>query len=297
MKGKSKLLKLISPYLLVFPALIIFTLIVTIPMIQNIGYSFTEWDGVLSVPKFVGIDNYKTLLTESAFYKALIVTFKFTIIVLIFQQAAAIFLAVMVEKNSRVNSFLRSLFFIPSLLTTVVVGLIFSYILNVNMGILSFLLEKLGLTSLASIDWLGDTRFAILMCALVTIWQFSGYNMIIYLGALKGISKEYYESADIDGASSWKKFRYITFPLLAPALTVNTLITVIGCLKQFDIPYVLTKGGPVDASQTIAMLLYKDAFWGNNAGYVAAESFILLIIVLVIAAVQSKYLTAREVNF
>lgn len=296
MLDKTKFSKLISPYLLVLPALVVFTLIVTVPMLQNIAYSFTEWDGILSEPQFIGLSNYKQLLAEPAFYNALFVTLKFTLVTVVVQQAVAIFMAVMVEKNTTLNTFFRSIFFIPSLLTTVVVGLIFTYVFNINFGVLNLLLGKLGLNSLAGIDWLGDSRFAVLMCSFTAIWQFAGYNMVIYLGALKNISREYYESADMDGAGPWKKFAKITFPLLAPAFTVNTLITVIGCLKQFDIPFILTKGGPGDASQTIAMLLYKDAFWGSNAGYVAAESFILLIIVLAVSIIQSRYLTAREVN-
>jgi raffinose/stachyose/melibiose transport system permease protein len=292
----DKFSKSVSLYILVLPALIVFTVFVTIPMIQNIGYSFTEWDGILSVPKFIGLDNYKKLFTEHAFYKALTVTLEFTVVTIIFQQAVAIFLAVMINKDSNINGLFRSVFFIPSLLTTVAVGLIFTYIFNVNFGVINLLCGKLGLKSLAAVDWLGDPRLVVLMCSFTAIWQFAGYNMVIYLGQLKNISTEYYESADIDGATPFRKFTNITFPLLAPALTVNTLVTLIGGLKQFDIPYILTKGGPGDASQTIAMLLYRDAFYGSNAGYVAAESFILLVIILVISLTQAKYFSEREVN-
>lgn len=286
----------LTAYLLILPALLVFTVIVTIPMLQNIGLSLTNWDGLLSKPEYTGLQNYIHLLKDVNFYAALRVTLLFTIVVLLFQQAFAIFFAVMVEKNTVTNKIFRSILFIPCLLTTVVVGMVFSYVFNVNFGVFNLLCAKLGLTQLAGIDWLGDERFALLMCCFITIWQYAGYNMIIYLAALKNISAEYYESAELDGASPWRQFWHITFPLLAPALTVNSLITVIGCLKQFDIPFILTKGGPGNATQTVAILLYKDAFYNNNAGYVAAESFILILIVLSISVIQTKYLSAKEVN-
>ena len=293
---KAQLKQSAASYLLILPALAVFTVIVTIPLLQNIWLSFTNWDGLLSKPEYIGLKNYLRLFSDPNFYAALRVTFLFTVVVLFFQQALAIFTAVLVEKNTALNKFFRSVLFIPCLLTTVVVGLVFSYVFNVNLGVFNLLCGKLGLTGLAAVDWLGDERFALLMCCFTAVWQYAGYNMIIYLGALKNIAAEYYESAEIDGASPWRQFRHITFPLLAPALTVNSLITVIGCLKQFDIPFILTKGGPGTATQTVAILLYKDAFFMSDAGYVAAESFILLLIVLVISVFQTRYFAAREVN-
>jgi multiple sugar transport system permease protein/raffinose/stachyose/melibiose transport system permease protein len=296
MKHNAKLTNILSPYLLILPAFIVFALFAVIPLLQNVGYSFTNWDGISPKVDFIGFTNFINMLTSPAFYNALIITLEFTIVTIVFQQLIAIFIAVMVQKNSAVNSFMRSVFFIPSLLSTVAVGLIFSYIFNVNLGVFNLLCAKLGLTWLASIDWLGNAHTAIFMCAFVAIWQYAGYSMVIYIGQLKSISPEYYESARIDGATAWKQFSHITLPLLAPALTVNTLVTLIGGLKQFDIPYVLTNGGPGNASQTITMLIFSDATFGNKAGYCAAESVILMLFIFAISVLQTRYFTAREVE-
>lgn len=182
------------------------------------------------------------------------------------------------------------------LLTTIVVGLIFSYIFSTNFGIINILADKIGFKALASIDWLGDATLALMTVVYTTVWQFAGYNMIMYIGALKNIPLEFYESANIDGASIWKKFMNITLPLVAPALTINILITLIGCLKFFDIPYVMTRGGPAGATRTIAIMLYEDAFYSHNAGYASAEAFILLIFVFVFSIIQVRFFRSREVN-
>lgn len=296
MKQVTKMLSKCSSYLMILPAFLVFTIFAVFPLLQTAYYSFTDWDGIQGAANFVGLGNYLTIFAEPPFYKAILVTFEFTAITLVFQQIIAIFIAMMVRKSNRRNNLFRTIFYIPSLLTTVAIGLIFSYVFNVNFGVFNHLCAAFGLENLANFDWLGNSRSAIVICAVVAIWQYAGYNMMIYVGQLNSISSEYYESAVIDGATPWKQFSRITLPLLAPAITVNTLVTLIGGLKQFDIPYVLTNGGPGDASQTVTMLLFKDAFYGNKAGYSAAESVILMIIVLLFSILQTRYSTQQEVE-
>ncbi len=286
----------IYPYLLVLPILLVFTLVIVIPMLEGLRISFTDWDGIYSVPNYVGFDNYIRFFKNPDFYNVLLVTVKMGVIIIFLQNAFSIFLAIMLQKNSLLNSSLRSLFFIPGLLTTIVIGLIFSYIFSSSFGIINLLADKVGLDSIAAIDWLGDTRYAFISVVITSIWQSCGISMMIYMGSLKNIPLEYYESAYLDGVTAVKKFRHITFPLLAPAVTVNMLMSVINCIKIFDIPFVMTKGGPAGATKTIAILLYEDAFYGRNAGYAAAESFALLLIIFIISILQSQYFRAREVN-
>lgn len=285
----------ISSYLLLLPALLFFTYIMVLPMLEGFKLSFTSWDGIFA-EKYVGLANYLRLFKEPGFYKSLQVTFIYTVIVLVAQNAAAIFLAVMLDRRFFGQTFFRALFFIPNLLSVVVVGLIFSYLFNLNFGSFNIILKHLGLNGLAGIDWLGDTRYALYVVAAVTVWQYAGLNMLIYLGALQQVPAELYESAAIDGVSLWQKFRHVTFPLIMPAVTINTLITMIGCLRIFDIVFVMTGGGPAQATQTIAISIYKDAFFGSNAGYASAESFVLLIMITAIAVIQAKYLRAKEVG-
>lgn len=167
---------------------------------------------------------------------------------------------------------------------------------SVNFGFISTFFHSLGWDKIAAIDWLGSKKYASGVIIFATVWQFSGLSMVIYIGSLMNIPKDLIESATIDGASAWKRFKNITFPLIAPALTLNSLMTLIGCIRLFDIPYVLTGGGPAFATQTIAILLYNDTFHYRNAGRGAADAFVLLVIILVLAVMQTSYLKKREVN-
>lgn len=267
-----------------------------IPALENIRISFTNWDGLSQTYDYISYHNYAQIMKDQDFWNAIFVTFKIVILVILIQQTFGILLAVILEKNTRKNVFLRSLFFIPCLLNTVVVGLIFSYALNVNFGILNNFFNNIGLQKLASIDWLGDARYASWAIVMTIVWQYSGYSSLLYLGALKDIPKELYESCELDGASPWQRFWKITFPLISPALTLNCLITLIGTIRLFDIPFVLTNGGPAKATQTIAMLLYRDTFHYRNAGRGAANATILMAIIIVFSVIQTWYLRKREVN-
>ncbi|MBU9726255.1 carbohydrate ABC transporter permease [Diplocloster modestus] len=293
LKMKNK----ISPYLLVAPILIVFTGIIIIPAIEGFRISLTDWDGVYSIPNFIGFDNYKKFLMDDGFYKSLWVTLRFAVVIIVVQNGLSIFLAIMLSKDRVINSIARSVFFIPTLLTMIVIGLIFSYIFSPTFGPINQLAKSLGLDAVANIDWFGNVNFAFITIVVASVWQGLGYSMIIYIGGLKNIPSDYYESAYIDGVTPWKKFRYITFPLLAPAVTVNMLMSVINGLKIFDIPFAMTQGGPADATKTVAIMLYKDAFYGRSAGYAAAESFVLLILVFVISALQTRYFRSKEVNY
>lgn len=287
--------KRMQPYVLLIPALIIYTFIMIIPMFDNLRISFTDWDGIGKSSSFIGLSNYILILQDARLYKAIWVTFKISFFIIIFQQTLGLILALILEKSTRTNTFFRSLFFIPNLLNTVSIGLVFSYALSLNFGFVSPFFKMVGLTGLASVDWLGDPSYASWSVVFTTVWQYSGLSMVLYIGSLVEIPGEFYESASIDGAGVWVRFKNITFPLIAPALTLNTLITLIGCLKLFDIPFILT-GGQSEATQTMAILLYNDAFISRTAGRGAADAMILLVIVVLLSLLQNSYLKSREVN-
>ena len=292
-----KFKKKISPYLLVAPILIVFTGMVIVPAIEGFRISLTDWDGIYSIPNFIGFDNYQRFLSDPDFFECLWTTLKMAVIVILAQNIVAIFTAIMLTRDRVVNTIARAVFFIPTLLTMIVVGLVFSYVFVTTFGPINLIAENLGLDAIANIDWFGNGNYAFATVIIASVWQGFGTSMIIYIGGLKNISQDYYESAYIDGVTPWKKFRYITFPLLAPAVTVNMLMSVINGLKIFDIPYAMTQGGPADATKTIAIMLYQDAFYGHSAGYAAAESFVLLILVFVISVLQSTYFRSKEVNY
>ncbi len=294
--NSRKLNRILSPYLLLIPAFVIYTFIMVIPMVENIRISFTNWDGISQTGgRYIGLRNYILILRDPRLYVSMWVTFRMSFFIIILQQAMGLVLALILEKNTKSNVFFRSLLFIPNLLNTVVVGLIFSYSLSMNFGIINPFFEAIGMVRLAGIDWLGDTSVSYWSVIFATVWMYAGLNMVIYLGSLMNIPLELYESASIDGASPWQKFTNVTFPMIAPALTINTLITLIGCLRLFDLPYIMT-GGQRGATETLAILLYNDAFVSRTAGRGAADAVILLILITVLSVLQNSYFTSKEVN-
>jgi raffinose/stachyose/melibiose transport system permease protein len=267
-----------------------------VPVFDSVRISFTNWDGFSKTFQYVGFRNYAQVLGDPNIYKAFWVTFKISFLIILLQQAFGLILALILEGNSKVNEFFRSLFFIPNLLNSVVVGLVFSYALSLNFGFIGPVFDALGLHGLAQIDWLGDGQYAAWAIVFACVWQFSGLSMVLYIGSLKGIPMELYESADIDGASVFQRFKNVTFPLIMPAVTLNSLITLIGCIRLFDIPYVLTGGGPADATKTIALRMYQDTFANRSAGIGATEAVILLLVITVFSVIQTSYLKSKEVN-
>lgn len=291
-----KIKKNISPYLMVLPILIVYTGMIIIPAIEGFRLSFTDWDGIYSIPNYIGLANYKKFLTDPDFYESIWITFKMAIFVIVIQNAVGLMTAVALSKESKVTAAIRTVFFIPTLLTMMVVGLVFSYIFSPSYSPINAIGEMIGWDWLANMNWFGSKTSAFWVVVFTAVWTGFGTTMMIYIGGLTNISNDYYESAVLDGAGSWQKFRYITMPLLAPAITINMLMSVINGLKIFDIPYSMTQGGPAGATKTIAIMLYEDAFYGGSAGYAAAESFILLLLVFTISAIQTGYLRSREVD-
>ncbi len=293
---KGRLYRTLSPYFLLIPALVLYTLIMVVPMVENVRISFTNWDGISQTGgRYIGLRNYINILQDPKLYISMWVTFRMSFFIIVFQQTMGLVLALILVNNTRANISFRALLFIPNLLNTVVVGLIFTYSLSMNFGYLNPFLKAIGMTRLANIDWLGDTSVSYWSVIFATVWMYSGLSMVIYLGSLINIPAELYESASIDGASARQKFFNVTFPMIAPALTINTLITLIGCLRLFDLPYIMT-GGRRGSTETLAILLYNDAFVSRTAGRGAADAVILLILITVLSVLQNSYFTSREVN-
>ena len=199
------------------------------------------------------------------------------------------------DKKFKGRNFFRAVFYLPSVLSALVVGYAWSFIFNPTMGALNILFDKIGLDFLMQ-DWLGDARLALYSIIFVIVWQFAGYSMVIYIAGLQNIPLDLYEAADIDGVSPWQRFKYITFPLLAPAVTINILLTMISTLKTFDHIFVMTKGGPGYATEVISTLLYRESFTNNNMGYGSAISVILFLLITSISLIMLKYLRGREAN-
>jgi raffinose/stachyose/melibiose transport system permease protein len=295
-KNKTRQERLIA-YSFVAPALFIFICITAIPTLAGIYYSFTDWSGLASAIRLVGLDNYRRLAEDSVFLLAIKNTLIITIIVVFFQNACGLLLAILLNKERVIGrNFLRSVFFIPSLFCIIVTGYTWLYILNVRVGILGLILKGLGITSVVGFDVFLKPIPALLAVSFVTVWQFSGYTMMIYLAGLQTIPASLYEAGELDGAGPWQKFKNITFPLIMPSITVNITLCMVGCLKIFEQVYVMTKGGPGNMTETIGTFIYNSAFSSNQMAYGCAISTVLFFGIMLMTVFQVKFFRSKEVQ-
>ncbi|MCD9023642.1 carbohydrate ABC transporter permease [Cohnella silvisoli] len=277
------------------PAVLIYSLLFLGPVLSSFYYSLTNWNGFTATMGFVGLRNYRDMMDDAAFVAALKNTAVFAVWVVILQNALAIPLAIALDSGIRSKNVLRVIFFAPAVLSPLVVGYTWMYIFNPNSGLLNTFLRSIGLPSWEQV-WLGDPKFAMFCIITMVIWQFTGYSMVIYLANLQTIPSELYEAANIDGAGRWNKFLRITFPLLAPAMTINILLSTIGTLKAFDLIYVTTNGGPFHATETLTVLIFESAFKDNNFGYGTAIGVVMFLIIFVVSLLQLLVLRRREVS-
>ncbi len=277
------------------PAFLLFTMFIIFPTIFSAYYSFTSWDGISPVIKFVGMDNYKEIFTSARFGNALKNTIVLTVIISVFENLIALVLALMVDNIRWFKNFFRSSFYIPVLISGIVSGFIWKIMYNYNFGTFNFLLHAVGLDSVKK-DWLGNPAYTLFSIAVVLIWKGAGYYMIIYLASLQSVSTDLIEAAQIDGASAPQRFRYITVPMISGAFTINFTLSLINGLKVFDQINVMTDGGPGFTSETLVYLLYKVGFNEGRQGFGTAVGIMLLLIILILNTVQQKFLRSREVQ-
>lgn len=287
----------LTAYLFTLPAILIFVIVFAIPTVGGIYYSFTNWSGMSANIRLIGFSNYKRLFQDPVFYLSLRNTLCICLIVVVFRNVVGLWLAnVLNTRRVFGKQYLKAVFFIPSLLSSIVVGYTWLYMLNAHNGILSYFLKGVKAVSLTKYDVFLNPVSAILTICFVLVWQFSGYNMTIYLSGLQSIPQSLYEAAQIDGAGNVQKFRYITLPLIVPSITVCTFLNLIGCLKTFEEVYVMTKGGPGNATETIGTFMYNSAFTGLQMGYGTAISTILFLGILVVTTIQLKATRKMEVQ-
>jgi raffinose/stachyose/melibiose transport system permease protein len=197
--------------------------------------------------------------------------------------------AVFLVKNTKSNIFFRTVFFFPTILSSVSVGLIWSFLYNPNFGFINATLKSVGLDSLA-INWLTDSRYALYSIAIAQIWFHTGQMVVIYLAGLQQIPQELYESAEVDGANRWHQFKYVTWPMALPTTAVVVAYTTIQTFRAFDLVFSMTQGGPMNSSDLIVTNIYNMAFGGFKYGYASAESIILIFFVLVVTWIQRRTL-------
>lgn len=256
-------------------------------------YSFTNYDGFQPKLNFVGWKNYINIFTNDKKFWASIVN---NIKLVLCYNTIGLFISVslaLVLNKIRFKNFYRACFFIPVVMSTVAIGYTWSFMFDPTNGIFSGISKLLGLPV---VDFLGNYKLALYAVIFVDIWKGQGNNMIILLAGLQSIPADVYESARIDGATTWQQIRYITLPLLKPTISVVILLTTIGCIKAFDLTYVMTKGGPFNSSELMTVRIFNEAFGGSAHyyGYASAESTILFVLVLIVSLIQLKVTREKE---
>lgn len=264
-------------------ALLLYGVFTLLPSILGIGYAFTDWNSYTTELNWVGLDNFATILTAGSNYMRVIGnTIMFTVATIILKTVIALALALLLTEGiRRASSFYRVLFYLPAVLPIIVVSLIFRSILNPADGLLNETLRAVGLDTFA-LKWLTDPVLAMWSVIGVDVWRGVGYIMVILIAGLLAIPRDYYEAASIDGASPWSKFRHITLPLLTPVLAVVTVLNLLYGLKVFDIVFVLTRGGPGRATDTVYTMVFED-FSKGRWGLATALSTLLLVVMVVLA--------------
>ncbi|MBB4934857.1 raffinose/stachyose/melibiose transport system permease protein [Lipingzhangella halophila] len=280
------------PFYFLVPALLLYSFVLLVPSGQGAVLAFTDWDGLSRGWSFVGLANFRDLLDDGAARGAVLHTVTIAVVVTIVQNTVGLLLALGVDSLIKSRNVLRILFFAPAVMTPVVTSYLWRYLYAPD-GAINSTLEAAGLGALAQ-DWLGDSDLAIWSVIAMVIWQFSGYSMVIFLAGLQGVPKELREAAAVDGAGPARRFWYVIRPMLLPALTINLMLSMINSLKMFDQVWVLTGGGPGQATETMSTLIYRNAFQFGEYAYSTAVALVLTALVAVISAVQYREMARQE---
>lgn len=283
MNHKTK--KRLQEFTFILPALVIFTIFVAYPFLQGFPISFTKWDGMSPDRTFVGLSNYLRIFKDGNVINATKNTLIFTGITMIFSNLLGLLFALMISKVSKLNNVLRTCIFVPYCLSLVLSSYIWRYVYS------DVFYDIFGIPSP-----LGSTTWVMLGLAVISVWRDAGYCMVVYIAAIQGVSTDYYEAADLEGATAWQKFKDITFPMIAPAVTTNFTLLLAWGMKVFDYPMAATAGGPGRASETVAMLIYNNLFTYFRAGYGQAIAVVFTIAIFAVSTIVSKSLRAREVE-
>lgn len=261
----------------IFPALFLFITIIIVPIVMSVGYSFQEWDGI-GEKIFAGFDNYQELfLTNSdGFWRAVKNSLIFAAGSVFIQLPISLILALVLARGVKGERFYVSVYFIPVLISTVVIGQLWMKIYNPQYGLLNTLLVSLGLEKWTG-NWLGDTKTVIFAVIIPVLWQYIGYHMLLMYASIRSISGEIFEAARIDGASAFQTAVRITIPLMKPIIKVCVTFAVVGSLKNFDLVYVMTGGGPAGASQLPSTLMVETIFSRNMYGYGSSMAIFIIL--------------------
>ena len=278
----------------VLPAFLLFFVLFLVPNLLGFYYSLTNWNVMSDEVKFIGLDNFKEIFTDKSNFTFLYNTFMFALVTSIFKAVIGLGLALMLNEGIKSKNYLRTIFFMPVIISNLIVGLIFQQIYHPDTGLLNEFLRFIGLDALTQ-SWIADPTLAIWSSMGVEIWKAAGFNMVIFLAGLQMVPKDMYEAADIDGANSWNKLLKITIPFLVPSITINMMLNVISGLKVFDVIFALTNGGPGRSSEVINLTIFNQFGFGTY-GYGTALGVVLFLFLALISIGLVKIFMRSEVS-
>jgi raffinose/stachyose/melibiose transport system permease protein len=280
--------------LFLLPALGFYLVFVILPIIQAAHFSLYKWNGLGPLTDFIGLKNYQVALASDVFWQAVGNNLLIIVLSLLLQIPFSLGLAVLLNRRFPGRAIFRLLFFVPYVLSEAITGIVFSLLLQPD-ALVDTALQRVGLEGLIQ-DWLGNTDVVMITLFLIISWKYFGFHMILLLAGLQGIPREIEESALIDGAGRWQAFRYVTLPLIGPTLRVSVFLSVIGALQLFDIVWVMTGGGPLNASTTMAVNMFKTGFERQQMGYGSALAVLLFLCALVVALLYQRFVLRRDID-
>jgi multiple sugar transport system permease protein/sn-glycerol 3-phosphate transport system permease protein len=287
------MLRRLTPYLFALPLLCFIAIFTYLPILQSVDLSFREWDFLSPTKPFVGLDNYRLLFDSRAFWNSLYVTLLFAIISVPFRLALALFIAQKLLSETFVSRLMRGAIFLPSVTSTVAIGVVFSWVFSTDYGMMNGLLNSLGLGKVA---WLQDPTIALWVLIFVNTWKQLGYDVIIYIAGLQAIPPELYDAAAVDGGAKGHVFRRVTVPLVMPTTYFLLMISVIEAFQVFTIVDVMTQGGPAGATDMLVNMLYRVGFTLFDIGLGSALAVLLFIFLIMLAFLKSRII-GRKVHY
>lgn len=293
LSAKRKTLDKLNFAAFVAPAIALIFTFVAIPFMMCIYYSFRKWNGIGKTSTFVGLKNYIQLFTNDSIFKgAFIYSVLYTICVVLLVNILALLIALLLESNIKGKGFFRTSFYIPNIISLIIIGFIWKFIFG---RVFDSLYTATNI-SVFGLSWLGDRNMAVISSILVSVWQGLGFYMLIYIAGLQSVPKSIMEAATIDGAGSIRKFFSVVLPMIVPSIAVCTFYSMSNSLKMFELIFSLTGGGPGTATTPIALDIYNTAFNNNSFGYGSAKSVMLFLLVALITVWQVTMLKRREVE-
>jgi len=285
-------LRLNTAYLFVAPSVVLIAVFIAEPIVQSGWMSLHKWTVGASSNPFVGLANYRALWHDPRFWNVLRVTVVYTAAVTVGQVLLGLAIAARLRRTTWFSSLLRTAYFFPYIASLVVVGIVWKFLLDPQVGLVNAWLSEVGVTSPP--NWLQSTALALPTVIVVGLWKNVGFTMIVLLAGMQQVPRDLYEAAMLDGAGPWQRFRAVTLPALRPALLFTTLIATINGLQLFDLVFAMTGGGPVFKTESMVMYLYEKGFVEFDMGYASAIAWVLFVIILVVSAVQLKAARDRD---